>query len=483
MLTLPKENKDDSFVQKIISFFFRLNIARKMLLGYLTLTILIFIISAFGLSTLNRLNSYNQTIITTYQPLTETTDKMLDTLLSQELYGRRYAILKRPEILTLYWEKNNDFTKLVEKISMFPDMKDPDVEKLSALHAAYNNVFLDGMQYINNPRSPLSKQYDNDIRTKQEEVIETIKSISLKAQRARNETTLQTSSIGNAAFRITAILCITGVVLSILSTILITRSIAGPIHKLKLATKVISEGKFDVIPDVKNRDELGDLSISFREMAKRLKRLEEMYLDASPLTRLPGNIAIENVLKKRLDSGTPLAFCHIDLDNFKAYNDRYGYAKGSELIKATAGFVETVVAQHGSPDDFVGHIGGDDFVVITTPDRYVALCQEVIRTFDENVSAYYDPEDVRNGYIIGKTRQGQEMRFPIMTISISVVTNTHRKLSSTIEIGEIAAELKHYAKSIPGSIYVVDKRRKDLRESSEESLAKFCRRYSDQDAP
>ncbi len=87
----------------------------------------------------------------------------------------------------------------------------------------------------------------------------------------------------------------------------------------------------------------GAFPMAFLAMGKRLRKLEEMYLDASPLTRLPGGIAIENVLKKRIDSSQPIAFCVLDLDNFKAFNDRYGYANGSEVIKETAKIIENVV--------------------------------------------------------------------------------------------------------------------------------------------
>jgi diguanylate cyclase (GGDEF)-like protein len=184
-----------------------------------------------------------------------------------------------------------------------------------------------------------------------------------------------------------------------------------------------------------------------------------MYLDASPLTRLPGGIAIENVLKKRIDSGTPIAFCVLDIDNFKAFNDRYGYANGSEVIKATARIVEGTVKEQGSGDDFIGHVGGDDFVVITTPDYMRNISTEIIKLFDHTIPGFYEAADRERGYIEGKTRQGVDMHFPIMTISIAIVTNERRKLTSALEASEIAAELKDYAKTIPKSVYVVDKRR------------------------
>ncbi len=213
------------------------------------------------------------------------------------------------------------------------------------------------------------------------------------------------------------------------------------------------------IPVSRTEDEIGSLSQAFLAMGKRLRKLEEMYLDASPLTRLPGGIAIENVLKKRLDSGQPVAFCVLDLDNFKAFNDRYGYANGSEVIKETAKIIENVVKSKGTSEDFIGHVGGDDFVVITSPDHMREIAGEIINQFDRRIPEYYDVADRQRGYILGKTRQGIEMEFPIMTISIAIVTNEHRQLVNPLEASEIAAELKDYAKTIPKSVFVVDKRR------------------------
>jgi GGDEF domain-containing protein len=147
------------------------------------------------------------------------------------------------------------------------------------------------------------------------------------------------------------------------------------------------------------------------------------------------------------------------MDNFKAFNDRYGYAHGSEVIKETARIIENAVKNKGFSDDFVGHVGGDDFVVITTPEYMREICSEVISEFDRRIPGFYDQQDRENGFILGNNRLGEEMRFPLMTISIAIVTNVQRRLSSPLEVSEIAAELKEYAKTIAASVYVVDKRK------------------------
>jgi GGDEF domain-containing protein len=187
-----------------------------------------------------------------------------------------------------------------------------------------------------------------------------------------------------------------------------------------------------------------------------------MSLDASPLTHLPGSMAIENVLKKRLKDETPLAFCQLDLSHFKAFNDRYGYARGNEAIQATAKMVTEVVKAQRDEGAFVGHIGGDDFVVITSLQGYEKICLAVIDSFDRMVLDFYDLEDRQRGFIQGETRQGQKVSFPIMTLGIAVVTNQYRVLQNHVQVGEIAAEMKNYAKSFSRSIFVVDRRKDNV---------------------
>jgi diguanylate cyclase (GGDEF)-like protein len=193
-------------------------------------------------------------------------------------------------------------------------------------------------------------------------------------------------------------------------------------------------------------------------MAGQLKFLEEMNLDTSPLTRLPGGTTIEKEMKQRIRINAQIAFCLMDIDNFKAYNDHYGYARGNELIQATADIISKAVATHGRETDFIGHIGGDDFVVITAPNSYKKICGTIIENFDKEIPGHYDTKDRKRGHISGEDRQGNKGSFPLATISIAVVTNEKRKLLNHIEFGEAAAEMKTQAKSTSGSLFLVDRR-------------------------
>lgn len=201
-----------------------------------------------------------------------------------------------------------------------------------------------------------------------------------------------------------------------------------------------------------------DLEGDIREMMRKIQESQQLCLDASPLTRLPGNIAIEQVLKEKMQRDEKFALCYIDLDDFKAYNDRYGYARGSELIKITGEIIYRTKDECGDPGDFVGHIGGDDFVLITAPENVDAVCEAIIAAFDGAVPGYYDSDDRARGYIEGTDRYGVTRRFPLMSISIAVVTDVRRNFASPVEIAQVATEIKDYVKSLPGSNYLVDRR-------------------------
>jgi GGDEF domain-containing protein len=440
--------------------FSRLNIANKMLLGYMTLVVLTVIVVAYALISLQRINTLNRSIVKVDIMVEEASDKMLDALLAQDIYEKRFLILKSKDMMDLFATRGKEFNTWFTILKGIPDASGLPIEKTEKLYRKYTDLFTKEIQLIRSKKVEQAYAVSNkDLRSVIDKLIETLKTISSTAKEDQDLKMKQISAIGGSAFQTTAVLCLISIIAGALAVLVVTHHISSSINKLKEATERVSEGNFDYDPKITTEDEIGNLSDAFLTMGKRLRKLEEMYLDASPLTRLPGGIAIETVLKKRIDSKLPIAFCVLDLDNFKAFNDRYGYANGSEVIKETAKIIDNVVKSKGSPDDFIGHVGGDDFVVITTPELMRELSSEIISQFDRRIPDFYDSEERERGYILGKTRQGIEMEFPIMSISIAIVTNEHRQLINHLEASEIAAELKDYAKSIPKSVFVVDKRR------------------------
>jgi HAMP domain-containing protein len=337
----------DRWVDSIIAYFLRLNIARKLMLGYSSLLALLVIISIYALANLNRLNAINTSILQTDLPVIDASEKMIDVVLAQELYARRYIILGTSDVWNIFLEKKMEFEQLIDRIRRLPEYQKFPIKKIATLHQEYNDILSESTKGVKSQKQSISKTYDDTIKARQEKIISAIKEMSAIALQAQNEKTGMTATIGRVAFKAAAILCGFGLFLSLAAAMIITRNISGAIKKLKYATGMISQGQFDHKPDIRNKDELGDLAKAFVSMAGRLKSLEEMYLDTSPLTRLPGGIAIESVLNKRAATKAQIAFCLMDIDNFKAYNDRYGYAKGNELIQATAAIIGEAVTDHG----------------------------------------------------------------------------------------------------------------------------------------
>ncbi len=199
-----------------------------------------------------------------------------------------------------------------------------------------------------------------------------------------------------------------------------------------------------------------------REMLARVRaKIRRVAVDSSlnPLTRLPGNLAIENEIRRRFEGQLPWAVIYIDLDNFKAFNDVYGFVRGDEAIRLVASTLQNAIRSGGEDDDFVGHIGGDDFILVTHPNAAEGLARAVATAFDRDVRALYDRADLERGWITTTDRRGAVSIYPVMSLSLAVVTDERRKIANYQQIGEVAAELKRFAKKQTGSYIATDKRK------------------------
>ncbi|MEY4526452.1 MAG: hypothetical protein RL768_171 [Nitrospirota bacterium] len=190
-------------------------------------------------------------------------------------------------------------------------------------------------------------------------------------------------------------------------------------------------------------------------------------LDANPLTRLPGNTSILFETTARIEGGKPFALAYLDIDNFKSFNDRYGYGRGDEVLVVACRILTTVVGERAGAEGFVGHVGGDDFVFMSHPDHIDAICETVIKRFDLVIPDFYDRDDRLQGYIDSVDRKGNRERFPMMSLSIAVVTNSHRSINHPGDVSKIASELKKLAKTHKGSVFIKDQRGTDSATRSE----------------
>ncbi|HEY2064315.1 MAG TPA: diguanylate cyclase [Gemmatimonadaceae bacterium] len=212
------------------------------------------------------------------------------------------------------------------------------------------------------------------------------------------------------------------------------------------------------------------------DTAELLTRLDAMLrrsdrdLVVHPSTRLPGAAEIEADVARRLKAEVRFAMCYADLDHFKEFNDRYSYYDGDRVIRILAKILHDVVKGVCGEDGFVGHIGGDDFIFVIPTACITEVCAEIVNVFDLLIPYQYSEQDRRAGYFFGKDRRGQLHRVPLMTVSIGVVTNDRRHFTHAAQVSELATEMKSYAKTLPGSVYSVD-RRTDSQPSGVEKIS------------
>lgn len=197
----------------------------------------------------------------------------------------------------------------------------------------------------------------------------------------------------------------------------------------------------------------------FEYTIKNIIRLLYINRGISPLTKLPGNVPIQSELRKRLLKKQEFAVLYFDLDNFKAYNDTYGFLGGDEIIKQTARIILRNVNSDENIHNFVGHIGGDDFVAFVTNENYEEICQNIIVEFDKKILDYFSDEDKERGYLEVPNRKGIIEEFPLVSISIGVVEVSKGRFHNVLEIGEVGAQVKHLAKVTPGSAYAINRRK------------------------
>ncbi len=192
---------------------------------------------------------------------------------------------------------------------------------------------------------------------------------------------------------------------------------------------------------------------------KNVSRLIEANRCISNLTGLPGNAQIEIELKRRISAKKTFAVLYIDLDNFKAYNDKYGFMNGDEVIKFTATCAREGIQKYGEKGDFLGHIGGDDFVAVVKYDNAKKIGKEIIKNFNTNIGYYYSEEDTENGFIRLPNRRGRLEKYPLMTITVAMISNKYKRYDSILEIGEDGASIKKKAKSVEGSTFLENRRK------------------------
>jgi len=229
--------------------------------------------------------------------------------------------------------------------------------------------------------------------------------------------------------------------------------ISTPIETISQAvTQRDTAHAFDPIIFTKNQCYMGLLSV-----VTLLKAMTDIHIknamDCNPLSALPGNHRINREIDGRLQQQEAFTLVYVDLDSFKAFNDCYGYERGDRIIQWTAQLLQS----HCQAGDFLGHVGGDDFVLLLSGD-YMPPLQAILHQFEQEVVAYYDDDAQQRGFIISKNRQGAEQKFPFISISLAVIPCPPKSYASHIYLSEVASEIKHLAKQQQGNSMVVNRR-------------------------
>jgi diguanylate cyclase (GGDEF)-like protein len=437
-----------------------LTLRQQIFLGYIVMIALTLLVGFYAIFSLKELNAISRNTVLNSIATGERLSKLNDSILAQDLYEKRFLLLQQQDAEDLFWMRSNEFRGLLAEISKTEAYISRGVENILSMHEKYNTLFTRESQLIRGSKLTEAEQLSaREIKSVFNAILQGLKEIDYQIRSQQNIFISKSNDLSEQALLITIVLSAASFVFGLLFASLLTNHLNAAIERLREATDSIRSGDFDNMPEIKGADELADLAISFREMSARLKELETMNLDANPLTKLPGNLAIEKELLTRLNETQKFSFCLIDLDNFKAYNDRYSYARGSDLIKWLSELLISIKNEYAAPEDFLGHIGGDDFVLICSQERIQTLCNKIIEEFDKGIIEHYDPEDAKKGFIISIDRNDKPAMFGIMTISLAVVNTDRTLVRDPKEIAQKVAELKQYAKSFAKSIYIMDRRR------------------------
>ena len=249
------------------------------------------------------------------------------------------------------------------------------------------------------------------------------------------------------------------IVVNVLLWFILSRTVVWPIKILNSATKDIASGNLERKVEIKTGDEIQELGKTFNSMTIELKKMHERARNANPLTHLPGNNMIREEIENRIRKNLKFVAIYADLDNFKAFNDNYGISKGDDVIKFTGEVLMNAAKEKGNFRDFVGHEGGDDFYLITTPEKAEDIAKKIINDFDLKIKDFYSDEDKKRGYIRSKDRKGRDETFPIMTLSLAGASSAVSSIKSYGELTNIAVGLKHKAKEEVKSNFVLDQRK------------------------
>jgi GGDEF domain-containing protein len=445
-------NRRHAYTDKI-----RITVTGKIAATYLLLAFFSLIAIGYALSSLHRQTTVSRELVNTDIRAAALARELQSEVKKQERLADLITIRPSQEAVGLLTEKIATSVSIQnEFLSKLPKEQQ---QQFGALLSHYREGGDEFLRMLPKEQKTADIFFDETLRPQQHRLVDELKDFRDSQQEKIDRALDQLSNDSDSAFRVTLTLLLLGLALSTPVVISIILRMHRSLRKLTDATQQIADGNYDLNIEVTAHDEFGQLTREFLTMGHKLREYEALNLDASPLTRLPGNLVIQRRVEEMLEEGTPFAHAFIDLDHFKAFNDRYGYQNGSNVISMTADIINQVVKEHGNSDDFVGHIGGDDYIFLTTADKVEGLAQKFIAAFDQKIPEFYSEQDRAAGSFTGEDRFGVKREFEIMTVSISIICSEMSNYESATAISHECAKMKEHLKKLPGSNYMIDRRK------------------------
>ncbi len=433
-------------------------VTKKVVIGFLVIVLFSVCAVGYALTAMHQQTLRTEKLVNVDFHTFELVRDIQQNLLAQENIEKQLLILRDPALSELRLNRNDEFVRLTLALNLTPRTEQMDVLiKLVNQYRTVDDELSDLLFWGDWERAQtLSNEKMVPLRV---ELLNFLADYRQQQQQRINTGLAELSSRTGHAFQMTALLTLIGICLSAPVSVTVLISIHRSVHALKAATRKFSAGSFEHKPELPGGDEFSQLANDFRQMGEKLRELEQIRLDANPLTQLPGNLAIDREVDQRIAGKVPFAHLYIDLDNFKSYSDRYGYNSGSDVLARVGELIKEVVAREGTGEDLVGHIGGDDYVVVTTIEESERIAGAIVSEFDRLVPSFYNVDDRQARSFVGKDRYGVERTFPLMTISIAIIPSTIYEYPSRLAISQECARLKEYLKIQKGSNYMVGRRK------------------------
>ncbi|MDO3379209.1 GGDEF domain-containing protein [Geoalkalibacter halelectricus] len=434
----------------------RFPIAHKIAAGYVLVSLLCLAGVAYALAALSQQTRLNEELVRVDFALMEAARDLRANLLSQERLERQILILRDPQLADLLAGREKEYWELETRFFALASARDQSLALALRETAA---TIRQGRQLRDEERWDEAAEFAPAVLSPQRyRLMGQLEQFLQRREQALDQQLQSLLTQSRRAFRLTLALTFCGISLAVVVGTWGSYRIHQAVRRLTGATKDIAAGSFDVPPALDTADEFGQLARDFHEMGQKLKELDRLRLDANPLTHLPGNLAIEREIEKRIQNNLPFAAMYVDLDHFKAFNDRYGFQAGSDVLARVGELVQQAVENHGSEQDLAGHIGGDDYIILTLPERAEAIAQALITDFDRDIPQFYTDEDRQRGYFVSTDRFDVERRFPLLTMSVAIVTSASLKNPTPEAIGRECAKIKEHLKKLPGSNILLDRR-------------------------